>query len=63
MVQPVYDYTHVGNWFTYIREDMLIRTLELSGLQPKWVMNITDVGHLVNDADDGEDKLVEGCTS
>lgn len=57
----VYDYPHVGNWFTYIREDILIRTLKASGLQPKWVMNITDVGHLVSDADDGEDKLEKGA--
>ncbi len=57
----VYDYLHVGNWFTYIREDLLIRTLKLSGLQPKWVMNITDVGHLVSDADEGEDKLEKGA--
>lgn len=57
----VYDYLHVGNWFTYIREDILVRTLKLSGLQPKWVMNITDVGHLVSDADEGEDKLEKGA--
>jgi len=57
----VYDYPHIGNWFTYIREDILIRTLRASGLQPKWVMNITDVGHLVSDADDGEDKLEKGA--
>ena len=57
----VYDYPHVGNWFTYIREDLLIRTLKLSGLQPKWVMNITDVGHLTSDADEGEDKLEKGA--
>ncbi len=57
----VYDYPHVGNWFTYIREDLLIRSLTMQGLQPKWVMNITDVGHLVSDADDGEDKLEKGA--
>jgi cysteinyl-tRNA synthetase len=57
----VYDYAHVGHWFTYVRWDMLIRTLKLSGLTPKWVMNITDVGHLVSDADDGEDKLEKGA--
>jgi cysteinyl-tRNA synthetase len=57
----VYDYLHVGNWFTYIREDILIRTLKASGLKPKWVMNITDVGHLVSDADEGEDKLEKGA--
>lgn len=57
----VYDYPHIGNWFTYIREDILIRTLKLSGLKPKWVMNITDVGHLTSDADEGEDKLEKGA--
>jgi cysteinyl-tRNA synthetase len=57
----VYDYPHVGNWFTYIREDVLLRTLKMTGLQPDWVMNITDVGHLVSDADEGEDKLEKGA--
>ncbi len=57
----VYDYAHIGHWFTYIRWDTLIRTLQASGLQPKWVMNITDVGHLVSDADEGEDKLEKGA--
>jgi cysteinyl-tRNA synthetase len=57
----VYDYLHIGNWFTYIREDILIRTLRASDLKTKWVMNITDVGHLVSDADEGEDKLEKGA--
>lgn len=57
----VYDYPHVGNWFTFVRYDTLVRTLKLSGYEPKWVMNITDVGHLVNDADEGEDKLEKGA--
>ena len=57
----VYDYPHIGNWFTFIRYDLLVRTLKLSGFQPKWVMNITDVGHLVSDADEGEDKLEKGA--
>jgi cysteinyl-tRNA synthetase len=57
----VYDYAHIGHWFTYIRWDLLVRTLQASGLQPQWVMNITDVGHLVSDADDGEDKLEKGA--
>lgn len=57
----VYDYPHVGNWFTYIREDILIRSLKLHGYRPIWVMNITDVGHLVSDADEGEDKLEKGA--
>jgi len=53
----VYDYAHIGHWFTYVRMDTLIRTLKVSGFKPKWVMNITDVGHLTSDADEGEDKL------
>ncbi len=53
----VYDYPHIGNWFTFIRYDLLVRTLKSSGYEPKWVMNITDVGHLSSDADEGEDKL------
>lgn len=57
----VYDYPHIGNWFTFIRYDVLIRALKASGLQPKWVINITDVGHLVSDADEGEDKLEKGA--
>lgn len=57
----VYDYAHIGHWFNYIRMDILIRTLKAEGLTPLWVMNITDVGHLVSDADDGEDKLEKGA--
>ncbi len=57
----VYDYAHVGHWFTYIRTDLLIRALKANELRPKWIMNITDVGHLVSDADDGEDKLEKGA--
>jgi cysteinyl-tRNA synthetase len=57
----VYDYPHVGNWFTFVRYDILVRTLQASSLQPNWVMNITDVGHLVSDADEGEDKLEKGA--
>lgn len=57
----VYDYAHVGHWFTYVRWDVLIRALQLADYKPDWVMNITDVGHLVSDADDGEDKLEKGA--
>lgn len=57
----VYDYAHIGHWFNYVRMDTLIRTLAFSGLKPKWVMNITDVGHLVSDGDEGEDKLQKGA--
>jgi cysteinyl-tRNA synthetase len=57
----VYDYQHIGNWFTYIRYDLLIRTLIINGYKPNWIMNITDVGHLSSDQDSGEDKLVSGA--
>lgn len=57
----VYDYPHVGNWFTFVRYDLLVRTLRALGKNPVWVMNITDVGHLTDDADDGEDKLEKGA--
>lgn len=53
----VYDYAHIGHWFTYVRMDTLIRTLKANGFKPEWVINITDVGHLTSDADEGEDKL------
>src|ERR1700712_3291247 len=57
----VYDYAHIGHWFNYVRMDILIRALKANELEPTWVMNITDVGHLVSDADDGEDKLEKGA--
>ena len=55
----VYDYPHIGNWFTFIRYDLLVRSLKALGYNTKWVLNITDVGHLVGDADQGEDKLAK----
>ncbi len=55
----VYNYAHIGNLRTYIFEDILRRTLEYSGYEVTHVMNITDVGHLVGDGDDGEDKMVK----
>ncbi len=57
----VYDFPHIGNWYTFIRYDLLARTLRASGYDVNWVMNITDVGHLVSDADSGEDKLEKGA--
>src|SRR3954449_9721848 len=57
----VYDYAHIGHWFNYVRMDILIRALRANNLTPKWVMNITDVGHLTSDADEGEDKLEKGA--
>jgi cysteinyl-tRNA synthetase len=56
----VYDYAHIGNLRTYIFEDILRRVIEFNGYTVKHVMNITDVGHLVSDADTGEDKMEKG---
>ncbi|MFA6524998.1 MAG: cysteine--tRNA ligase [Patescibacteria group bacterium] len=53
----VYNYAHIGNLRTYVFEDILRRTLAYNGFRIKHVMNITDVGHLVSDADTGEDKM------
>lgn len=53
----VYNYAHIGNLRTYIFEDTLKRMLVHAGYEVKHVMNITDVGHLTGDGDDGEDKL------
>lgn len=55
----VYDYQHIGNMRTYIFEDILKRVLEYNGYKVKHVMNITDIGHLVSDADEGEDKMMK----
>ncbi len=57
----VYDYAHIGNLRTYVFEDILRRVLEFNGYKVKHVMNITDVGHLVSDADTGEDKMEVGA--
>jgi len=53
----VYNYAHIGNLRTYIFEDTLKRVLRHAGFKVKHVMNITDVGHLTGDGDDGEDKM------
>ncbi|MDD5342193.1 MAG: cysteine--tRNA ligase [Patescibacteria group bacterium] len=57
----VYNYAHIGNLRTYLFEDILKRVLLLNGYQVKHVMNITDVGHLTSDADEGEDKMELGA--
>ena len=53
----VYNYAHIGNLRTYIFEDLLANTLRLAGYKVKHVMNVTDVGHLTSDGDEGEDKM------
>lgn len=57
----VYHFAHIGNLRTYIMEDALVRTLEYLGYDVLRVMNITDVGHLTGDSDDGEDKMLKGA--
>lgn len=57
----VYHYAHIGNLRSYIMEDILDRFLRYVGYDVKRVANITDVGHLSSDADEGEDKMVKGA--
>ncbi len=57
----VYSQPHIGNFAAYIYWDLLIRTLKAQGYGVKRVLNLTDVGHLTSDADDGEDKLEKGA--
>lgn len=57
----VYDFAHIGNFRTYTTADLLIRVLQYNGNNIKYVMNLTDVGHLtgdnLGDADTGEDRM------
>ena len=57
----VYNYAHLGNLRTYVHEDVLEKTLRYIGYPVKRVMNITDVGHLESDGDEGEDKMLKGA--
>lgn len=57
----VYGAAHLGNLRTYLFADLLRRTLEFNGYVVKQVMNITDVGHLTDDADQGQDKIEESA--
>ena len=53
----VYNFVHIGNLRSFLTADLLHRTLTGNGYRTKFVMNITDVGHLTSDGDSGEDKL------
>ena len=53
----VYNYAHIGNLRAYVFLDILDKTLTMLGYEIKHVMNITDVGHLTGDNDEGEDKM------
>ena len=57
----VYNYAHIGNLRAYLFMDTLRRVLKYNGYKLKHVMNITDVGHLVSDADEGEDKMMKAA--
>jgi cysteinyl-tRNA synthetase len=57
----VYHFAHIGNLRTYVFGDLLRRTLEYNGYKVNHVMNITDVGHLTDDADSGDDKMEKGA--
>ncbi len=57
----VYHYAHIGNLRSYIMEDVLEKYLRYAGYDVNRVMNITDVGHLTSDADEGEDKMIKGA--
>ena len=58
----VYNFQHIGNFAAQIYWDLLIRTLRMDGFEVRRVLNLTDVGHLVSDGDEGEDKLEKGAT-
>lgn len=57
----VYNYAHIGNLRTYVFEDVLKRALLYTDVPVLHVMNITDVGHLTSDSDEGEDKMEKGA--
>lgn len=57
----VYWNQHIGHMYAYTHWDILVRFLKYAGFEVKWVMNVTDVGHLVSDEDAGEDKMEKGA--
>jgi len=57
----VYWNQHIGHMYSYVQWDVLVRYLRFSGYDVKWVMNITDVGHMTSDEDTGEDKMEKGA--
>ncbi|MDR2630589.1 MAG: cysteine--tRNA ligase [Spirochaetaceae bacterium] len=57
----VYDYAHIGNLRAYVVHDILARSLRCAGFEVTHVMNITDVGHLSGDNDEGDDKMVKSA--
>ncbi|MFA6947441.1 MAG: class I tRNA ligase family protein, partial [Eubacteriales bacterium] len=59
----VYSFAHIGNMRAYIFMDLLRRTLKYNGYELMHVMNITDVGHLTDDGDNGEDKMAKAAAA
>ena len=57
----VYDFAHIGHGRKYVTDDILKRVLSANGFKVNHVQNVTDVGHLVSDSDEGEDKLEKGA--
>ncbi|MDR0707481.1 MAG: cysteine--tRNA ligase [Treponema sp.] len=57
----VYNYAHIGNLRAYVTHDILTRVLRYAGYDVKHVMNVTDVGHLSGDNDEGDDKMVKSA--
>jgi len=57
----VYWNQHIGHMYAYVQWDVLVRFLRYKGYQVKWVMNITDVGHMTSDEDTGDDKMEKGA--
>ncbi|NQU83759.1 MAG: class I tRNA ligase family protein, partial [Parcubacteria group bacterium] len=57
----VYDFAHIGNLRSFLFADLLRRYLKYSEYKVKQVMNITDVGHMLEDADEGEDKIEQAA--
>ena len=57
----VYWNQHIGHMYAYVQWDTMVRALRYQDLNVKWVMNITDVGHLTSDQDIGEDKMEKGA--
>lgn len=55
----IYDHAHIGHAKAYVSFDTIVRYLRFRGYQVRYVQNITDVGHLTDDADEGEDKIVK----
>ena len=57
----VYNTPHIGNYAAYAYWDLLVRCLKMNGYKVRRVLNLTDVGHLTSDGDEGEDKLEKGA--